>query len=248
PAPERAGARASVRRPFLHFLAGLSLRNRDVVLAVADGRLLHSVPLYPEVLGELRVRPLAGGDEPLLAGLEVRARVGYALFFESTTPSGQVIGGAAWSLEGDLGWLAPLDDAGLVELGPRVGGGFTSYGLDDNAFVPTVEYGSFEARAATRIRAMDEQLVIRAEAGYRLALGGGALAQAYGSPTGHGVVLEAGLEGIAPFDDSIGLSWLVALEWSHGWLGLDGPASQELARSGEERFFRGRAGVGLAFR
>ncbi len=247
PAP-RASTSGAPAVPWLHLLVGLSLRNRDLSVSLSTGRLVHAIPLYPEVLGELRVRPLAGTGEPLLAGLRARARFAYALFFESETPSAQVIGGAAWSLDGDLAWLAPLDDAGIVELGPVLGGGFTSYGLDDNAFVTTVEYGTFDARAATRIRAMGDTVVIRAEAGYHLAIGSGALAEAFGSPIGHGLAVEGGLEGMIPLDGDVGLSWLAAIEWSHTWLGFEGAAAQELASGGEEQFARGRVAVGISAR
>ncbi len=245
PPSETPGRRDA--RPYLHALVGLSLRNRELSVELSTGRLVHAVPLYPEVLGELRVHPLAGAGDPLLAGLRVRARFAYALFFESETPSAQVIGGAAWSAEGDLAWHVPLDE-GVVELGPLLGGGFASYGLDDNAFLPTVDYGAFDARAALRIRAIDERLVIRAEAGYRLGIGSGALADAFGTPIGHGVVVEGGLEGMLPFDQNVGLSWMAALEWSHAWLGFEGNAAQELAAGGEERFVRARLGVGIATR
>ncbi|MCB9596494.1 MAG: hypothetical protein H6719_27470 [Sandaracinaceae bacterium] len=248
PPPSTSSSSGSAARPYLHLLAGISLRNRDLTVSLSSGRLVHTVPLLPEVLAELRVLPLVGAGDPLLTGLQARVRFAYALFFESETPSSQVIGGAAWSLEGDLGWLVPLDDAGIVELGPRLGGGFGSYGLDDNAFVPTVEYGSFEARAATRLHAIDEELVIRAEAGYRLALGSGALAENFGSPIGHGLVVEGGLEGIFPLDENVALSWLAAVEWQHVWLSFEGTGAQELAAGGEERFIRGRFAIGIALR
>ena len=238
--------RPSAGRPFLHLLVGLSLRNRSLVASTAGARQLgNDLPLYPEFNAEVRVRPLAGSGDPLLAGIRIRGRFAYALFFESQTPSAQVIGGSAWSVEGEAGWLAPIEE--IAELGVSLGGGFSSYGLDDNVFVPTVEYASFEARAVTRIRAIEEELVIRAEAGYRYAAGGGPFTDSYGSVEGHGLVVEGGLEGIFALDSSFGISWLVGVEYQSTWLSFSGMPTMELAESGSESFVRGRLGVGLAF-
>jgi len=244
PRPTSASASAN---PYLHLLVGLSLRNREFSAQLGGATEVRNViRLFPELLGEARIRPMVGSGDPLLEGIRLRVRFGYALFFESATPSGQVIGGAAWSLEGDAAWLAQLLDD--LELGVSVGGGYATYGLDDNAFVPTVNYGSFEARAVTRVRAIGEELVIRAEAGYRYANGSGPTADRYGSIDGHGVVFEGGFEGIYPFDTNVALSWMAAIEWQNAWLSFSGTASDQLANGGSDGFIRARFAVGLALR
>ena len=49
---------AAQHRVWLEALAGISLRNRDLTVSLSSGRLVHTVPLLPEVLAELRVLPL----------------------------------------------------------------------------------------------------------------------------------------------------------------------------------------------
>lgn len=234
-------------RPWLRVHAGLGLRNRSFTARTSGSReLRHDLPLYPELLLSVSARPLASLGEPLLSGIVVRGRFEHSLLFESETPAAQVVGGAAWGLSGEVGWMAPLEDS--IELGAFVGGGFSSYGLDDNAFIPTVEYAHLSARAAMSIRILDELLVLGAEGGYQYVIGGGPLAATYGSDLyGHGMVAAGRLGGAIPIASDFALDWGVEVEWQHTWLSFGGTATEAVAASGNEEAVRARLLVGVAF-
>lgn len=242
-APEPPSGSDAHHRPYLRFHAGLSIRDRDLEVQ-ADTALRHSIPLYPELLVEAEVRPLGGGD-PWLYALRLRLRFAYALFFESATRAGQEVGGGAFSLGGDLAWLAPL---GVVELGPVLGGGYEAYELQDNPILPSVGYAHLDARAALRIRALDEQLVLRAEVGYRFSAGSGPLIERHGSLEGNGAVVSAGIAGTVPLGAELGFGWGLDVDWQQSWLGFGGSPPGTPAASGLERFVRGRLTLGLALR
>ncbi len=242
-APEPSARSDALHRPYLRFHAGLSIRDRDLEVQ-ADTSLRHSIPLYPELLVEGEVRPL-GADDPWLYALRLRLRFAYALFFESATRAGQEVGGGAFSFGGDLAWLAPL---GVVELGPVFGGGYEAYELQDNPILPSVGYAHLDARAALRIRALDEQLVLRAEVGYRFSAGSGPLTERLGSLEGSGVVVSGGIAGSVPLDADLGFDWGLDVDWQQSWLGFGGSPPGAPAASGLERFVRGRLTVGLALR
>ncbi|MGE0788462.1 MAG: hypothetical protein AB7S26_22495 [Sandaracinaceae bacterium] len=233
-------------RPWLRAHVGIGLRNRHLDVQIGGGRddLRHNIDFFPEFLAEAEVRPLAFLHEDLLYGIRVRARFEYALYWESADPSGNVFGGTQFGFSADAGYLVPL--AGLLELGATLGGGISSYQIDANPFVPSLDYSHFELRAVGRIRAYEDLLILHADLGYRYARGAGALPEMFGDMDGNGVVFSGGASGTILVTDDIGIDYGFELEWQRVWFSFSGMPSDTLAMSGSDELVRGRLLVGMS--
>lgn len=238
-------SRGDQYRPWLRLHVGISTRNRTLDLGVPGDPRRHDVVLYPEFLAQAEVRPLAFLRDDVLYGVRVRVRFEYALYWESLDDADNVIGGSQYGFSADAGYLLPIAD--ILELGATLGGGHSAYQLDDNVFVPSVEYSHFELRAITRIRAFGELLILTGELGYRYARGSGGLTDQFGDLDGNGVVFAGGIGGTVLIDPAFGFDYGFELEWQRIWMSFGGMPTDRLAESGSEELVRGRFLVGMSF-
>ncbi len=238
--PERDGY-----RPWLRLLAGISLRNRNARVNLPGGRmpLRHNIPAYPELLIDAELRPLASLGDDALYGLLVSARFEYALFWSSSDRFGNEFGGSQYGFSGAVGYLASVHE--VVQIGASIGGGYSTYQLDPNPYYPSVDHAHFEIRALSRFPVLDELLVLRAEAAYRYARGGDALAAQFGSIDANGVALAAGAGGTVLLSDSVGFDWGFDLEWNRLFMEF-GDDGSEMARRAFDELLRGRFLVGIS--
>jgi hypothetical protein len=207
--------------PFFRALVGADLRTRVAEITTADrGSRGYDGGLYPELMVAVELRPLArvgGIASGLVVGLEGAHSVG--LSSEVIGASG-TLSSSSLRAAGHIAWLFATRDA-VFAAGPVLGGGYDAFTLEENAIFASSGYAYARAGVAARVAIAGDALSLGVAAGYRLTLGVGDLATAFGGEaSAWGFDARAELAGALGF----GLSWSARFGYERYGLSFAGGA------------------------
>lgn len=214
-----AGDRTPGAAPLLRALVGLDARTRSAEVTLDDrGTRGYSAGLYPELMLAVELRPLAhskGAVSGLFLGIEAAHSVGLSSALEGMTDT---LGSSSLRFAGAIGWLVPFAD-GAVAIGPVLGGGIDGFTLDANTVFASSSYGYLRFGLGARIVLAGDALALGLSAGYRLVLGVGELAAAFGeSATAYGLDVRAELGGAL----DVGFAYALRAGYESYGLGFEG--------------------------
>lgn len=215
------GERTPGAAPLLRALVGLDARTRNAEVALVDGGTRgYNAGLFPELMLAVELRPLAHAEgviSGLVFGIELGHSAGLSSQVEGMTAT---LGSSSLRFTGTLGWLIPIGD-GMVALGPVLGGGIDNFALDANTIFASSSYGHLRIGIAARIVLAGDALALGLAADYRLVLGIGDLAAAFGA-TGSAYGLDARAELGGALD--LGFAYALRVGYESYGLSFDGGA------------------------
>ncbi len=219
--------------PMITALAGFGLRSRSAEVVTRGGAFRrYEGGMFGQFGLRLEANPLAGREDAL-RGLRLEAGLDMAVGLYSTDPaSGDEVSTSAvqWWLE--AGYRYQLPD------GLHVGGalGFVSdaFTLAENMVLPSSSYPALRIGAAVGYRTMEGKLDVAVRAGYRLTMGVGDLAPAFGAEASASG-WDLGLVGRGALPS--GISYGLEVGYRRTSIDFEGDAQDSPGRSGSDGSF-----------
>lgn len=207
--------------PLFRALLGVDARTRSAAVTLTDGGTRgYSAGPFPELMVALELRPLArsgGAASGLCFGVEAARSVALSSTLDSARGA---LSTSSLRVAATAGWLFSLAD-GAVELGPALGGGLDAFTVDANVVFPSTSYAYLRGGLAARFVLLGDALALGVSAGYRLVLGTGDLATAFGAD-GSAYGLDARAEASGAL--AVGFSYALRLGYERHGLAFTGGA------------------------
>ena len=228
-------------RPWLIVYAGFGGRGRQATIETQPER-SYNAPLLAELNLGIELSPFAS-DSGSIRGLLFALNYGQSLGARSVDPTTmEEIETSAMRLGVDLGYMAELGDGG-VRVGGLAGYALDSFTLGDNSILASSSYSQLRLGGRVELPLLDETLGLRADFGFRYALGLGDFAGAYGAEGG-GTGIDVGLQVGGRLE--MGLSYRATVGYLMHFLSFEGPFAVGQATGGSDSALLLGASLGYA--
>jgi len=228
-------------QPWLVIYAGFGGRGRQATVETQPAR-SYNAPLLAELNLAVELSPFAS-ESGATRGLLFSLAYGQTMGARSVDPSTmEEIQTSAMRLGVDLGYMSGLGDGG-VRVGGLLGYALDSFTLAENTILASSSYSQVRVGGRVELPLMDEALGLRADFGFRYALGIGDLAGAYGAEAG-ATGVDVGLQAFGRLE--MGLAYRAMVGYQIHFLSFAGPFAVGQASGGSDAALILGASLGYA--
>jgi hypothetical protein len=217
---ERVNQRTPYDQPILAAYAVLGARNRSAEVAMKAGglRRVYDAGFFPEIAFRFVSRPY-GISSSALRGLHFDGEAAISLGLGSQDDNKRQFDSMTFRFNIDAGYAFRL---GIVELGAKAGFGYDNFDIDENLVIPSSTYTYIRPGVFGRIDIIDYWLHAHLDAGARIGLGAGEIADIFGKQASvFGFDIGAGVGGAIP---DIGIAYDLRLQYLNYGVSFSGTA------------------------